>query len=487
MKKNRELLILFAILLLGAFLRVYKLDTIPPGLNQDEISIGYNANSILHTGKDEYGVSFPLFFRSLDDYKLPGYIYVTAGSIALFGKNTFAIRFPSAFFGAATILVLYFFAKELVGKNKRFGFFPLLSAFLLAVSPWHLQFSRVAFESVTALFFFLGGCFFAALFYRKEKIFFILLSMLLFAVSAYTYHVYRVITPLTILLFGGIFLRSSLRSKRLLAGSVLVFFLLASPMLISLFSSQGQVRFSQTSAFTQAADKPLLTKILRYPTIYIQNYISYFSPYFLFAYGDRDGQHQVPTTAPLPRWEFSLLLLGIYFLLFSRERKLQYSIFGLLVLSVIGGAFASPSPQTLRALPLVIPLTLLVSLGICFFIQKFSTKKWIVIFVLSSVCAFDFLSYLHLYYCSYPQTNRMDWGGIAENVVEKTIQTQRIYHPQKIIVDGNIGFPAVEFPFYSNDTIKKPRYVSSPWQKEKNYANTLFIKKVGNSIQYQRL
>ena len=51
---------LILILALAAFLRFYKIGQVPPSLNWDEVAIGYNAYSILKTGKDEWGVPFPL-------------------------------------------------------------------------------------------------------------------------------------------------------------------------------------------------------------------------------------------------------------------------------------------------------------------------------------------------------------------------------------------------------------------------------------------
>src|SRR3990167_8742234 len=74
-----------AILVLAGFLRMYRLGDIPNGLYQDETAIGYNAYSILQTGKDEYGKTFPLYFQSFGDWKLPVYIYVTVPSVAFFG------------------------------------------------------------------------------------------------------------------------------------------------------------------------------------------------------------------------------------------------------------------------------------------------------------------------------------------------------------------------------------------------------------------
>ena len=46
--------VIIIILLLAFILRFYRLDTYPL-LNPDEAAIGYNAYSLLQTGKDEHG------------------------------------------------------------------------------------------------------------------------------------------------------------------------------------------------------------------------------------------------------------------------------------------------------------------------------------------------------------------------------------------------------------------------------------------------
>ena len=60
--KNKLLLIF--IIGLSFFLRIYKVTSVPPSLNWDEVSIAYNAYSILKTGKDEWGDFLPLHFKS---------------------------------------------------------------------------------------------------------------------------------------------------------------------------------------------------------------------------------------------------------------------------------------------------------------------------------------------------------------------------------------------------------------------------------------
>src|SRR3989344_2866260 len=97
---------LAAIVTLAAVLRFYQLGKNPPGLNLDEVAIGYNAYSILKTGMDEYGQKFPVAFRSHDDYKAPLYIYLTSVSVAMFGLNEFGVRFWSALAGTLSVLVV---------------------------------------------------------------------------------------------------------------------------------------------------------------------------------------------------------------------------------------------------------------------------------------------------------------------------------------------------------------------------------------------
>src|SRR3990167_11149876 len=100
----RKYLWLLVVVVLAGILRFANLTGVPPALNSDEVAIGYNAYSILKTGKDEYGIRYPLTFRSFDDYKMPVDVYMIAGSMQLFGPMDFSVRFPSALFGTLTVL-----------------------------------------------------------------------------------------------------------------------------------------------------------------------------------------------------------------------------------------------------------------------------------------------------------------------------------------------------------------------------------------------
>src|SRR4030043_303316 len=137
--------LLFIIFLLALLLRVYKLGTFPIGFHIDEAKVAWNAYSILKTGKDDLGKSFSLYYNTFGDYRPTGIFYVTIPSIIIFGQSEFAVRFPSAFFGALTVISLYFFVAELMKSNKqkvKYSLSGMTASFLLAVSPWHIETGR---------------------------------------------------------------------------------------------------------------------------------------------------------------------------------------------------------------------------------------------------------------------------------------------------------------------------------------------------------
>ncbi len=83
---NKHLLIALTIILALVF-RVYNFGHIPPGVTDDESALGYNAYSLLLSGRDQYQMRLPLVFRSLGDFKPPVYMYLTVASVAVFGPS----------------------------------------------------------------------------------------------------------------------------------------------------------------------------------------------------------------------------------------------------------------------------------------------------------------------------------------------------------------------------------------------------------------
>ncbi len=100
MKNKIYLALLTLIVGIGALLRFYALDKSPPSLGFDEAALGYNAYSIMLTGKDEYGNFLPLSLRSFNDYKPALYAYLSIPFIKIFGLNANSVRAVSALAGS---------------------------------------------------------------------------------------------------------------------------------------------------------------------------------------------------------------------------------------------------------------------------------------------------------------------------------------------------------------------------------------------------
>ncbi len=147
---KKDKIILFTLLVFSFFIRIYQISLNPPALNWDEVSHGYNAYSILKTGKDEWGIRFPLIFRAYGDYKLPLYVYLTAISEFFFGLNSLSVRLASVLSGVGLVFLSFLITKEITKNNH----YSLFAAFLTALSPWSLFLSRIAVEANLGAFLF---------------------------------------------------------------------------------------------------------------------------------------------------------------------------------------------------------------------------------------------------------------------------------------------------------------------------------------------
>ncbi len=144
MNKYWHLVLLTAILLLAAFLRLYRLDQLPPGLHYDEAFKTVEARQILA------GSERSLFFTE-NFTEEPMMMYLTAASFALFGASPWALRLVSAVAGILTVAATYLLARELFATGapaSRPRAAALLAAFILAILYWHLNFSRLGMEPI---------------------------------------------------------------------------------------------------------------------------------------------------------------------------------------------------------------------------------------------------------------------------------------------------------------------------------------------------
>jgi len=238
-KKPWFLLIL--IIILAFVVRVYKINTLPLGVHPDEASWGYNAYSIIQTGKDEHGVKFPLIFKAYGDQKLPVFTYAIIPFIQIFGLNNLAIRLPTALIGTATVFLIYLLLRQLkLPKNLS-----LIGALIAATSPWLIILSRVfGPDSAFGLFFYTLAIYLSLSAVNHQKRRFIVLASISFALTLYSYIAYRLISPLTLLIFVIIFLRQSLKLKQMALLMGLSFVIDVLPLFWLTLFLTGNSRFS---------------------------------------------------------------------------------------------------------------------------------------------------------------------------------------------------------------------------------------------------
>lgn len=353
MKRLHLVVILFVIILLGFFLRFYKLGLAPAGLYLDEAGQGYSAYSILKTGKDEFGMPFPAAFRSFNDFKTPVYIYLIVPLIPVFGLNTFTIRFPSFIFSVLTLPLLYFLIVRLAPRTK---YLALISTVFLAVSPWHILFGRTNFECNVALFLLLLAYHLFQI--ALEKPWVLVLSAVFFSIALPAYHSERILVPL-IVLFLLIKNFKTLSSPKYLKYSILglVMALIITLPTIKIINTPGFLaRVSTLSIFSSQNS----WGIKEFPSLYL----SYLSPRYLFWLGDSGPRSSYPGLSVFFLWQLPLYLHGLY-LLFTKKipPKLKHFILLLLIISPLPASLTRDPFSTIRALPLVIPVILICSLS----------------------------------------------------------------------------------------------------------------------------
>src|SRR3989344_9317031 len=185
------------IFILSVFLRFYDLRNIPTGFYTDEAAFGYNAYSLLKTGKDEFGVLVPFVFHSFGDYKSPLFFYYLIPFVGLFDLTILSVRSGAVILGIG-IIVGIFLLTYLLSRNKRLS---LTAMLISSITPLSLQFNRMVHENNLSVFLILYGLIF---FLKAEKNkWYFLISGILFGLSIYAYHDAKIITPL---LLGGLFL-----------------------------------------------------------------------------------------------------------------------------------------------------------------------------------------------------------------------------------------------------------------------------------------
>lgn len=460
MRQNIFITFIFVLAFLLRFINISSL----PALNADEAAIGYNAYSLLQTGQDEHGNSWPVHFQSFNDFKPGLYFYIVLPFIKFLGITEMAVRLPSVFFGTLTVFVVYLLVRERFSKEKNL---PEISALFLAISPWHIHFSRGGWEANVATLFITSGIYFFLKSARAQK--YILLSGILFVASLYTYHSARVVTPLIVICLVLINRKLIFKNLKKIALYAFTCSLLLIPLILDLAKPGLMARASGVGLFSDLGPiwraneqrgehddyqsftaKLLHNRPVNYTLSFLNNYAKHFSGEFLFISGDSVQRSKVPETGVVYLPDLLFILSGLIFI--AKKPRSWGLIILWLGISPLASAFTFQSPSALRALNMVIPLTIISAygaLGLYGWLLRVRYKLlcYCIIALFLAVSFWSVTRYLHQYYFHMAKTYDYSSNYAAKELVSYIKENYNSY--SKFIVTQKYDQPYIFFLFYS--------------------------------------
>lgn len=341
-KDKKIILSLLIIILAAGFFRLWQLDAIPPGIYPDE---AMNANDALTSpGK--------LFYP--DNNGREGlFINLIALSFSIFGISIWSLKVISAIAGILTVYGVFLLTREIFWSRNGANAIALLSSFFLAISFWHINFSRISFRAILvplvmtfAFYFLLKG-------FRTNTVKNFVISGIIFGLGFYTYIAFRV----AVLLLPFMFL-PHLRQRKILSQSTLfliVIFVTALP--ISIYFLQNPEFFISraggVSIFSQA-----------HPALEFIKSLGAHLAMFNFG-GDNNWRHNLAGTPQL------LWPVGILFLIGAAisVRKAITSpahllLFAWFLIMLLPSALSHEGiPHALRTIGAIIPVYIFAGLG----------------------------------------------------------------------------------------------------------------------------
>jgi len=465
------------IVLLGLFLRVFNFQTNPVALNRDETSIGFTAHSLLKTGKDEHGVSWPINYQSFGDWKLIGYPIFDLPFVAILGLSEFSTRLPSILAGTVLIVLVFFLVKNLLTNFSPYHkFLPLLSALFLAISPWSVHLSRLAYEANLALFLFVIACLLFILAIKQKPIL-LLPSSFCLILTMITYHSYQIFTPLMLvgflIIYRDEFLKFFKKQKLIFVSAVMIFCIGLSLIVLVGTQNSNTIKFSGLSVFSTdlykdqifanrnyLSNQPTLVSrmYVNRPVLILEklssNFFKALSADFLFFNGGANGSHDTKGLGKLFLFQAPLLLLGVWSLfvpkpfLNSKGKKVLSVWF---LASLVAPVITLEPAHATRFSPSIIPFAITSALGLLYLFEKLkSSAKKIQLAVFTALIiffGFDLSRAFITYYLVAPIRDVDNWHWYAKPLVEKIDQLNSQY--QEIYFAGKTWSPYIYFLFYN--------------------------------------
>lgn len=410
---QKKYLLLFLVFLLAGFVRLWGLGSIPHGLTWDEAAIGYNGHAVVTTRRDEWLERLPISFRSFGDYKAPLAIYLNGLFTVVLGLTPLIVRLPFALAGIFSCVGIYFLIRELALfyqiKNKET--LATLGALSLAISPWHIHFSRIGFEAGLSLFFCIVGL--TALFHMLNSqrtlkwltaSAFSLISGLSFVASLYAYHSAKIYVPILLITLLLFFVRKQcvlfcrthiievLIAVAAVAGALY-------PLIADTLWGNGATR-AGVLVFSMGYSPFVLVQTI------ISQFLAHFSFTFLFGGDVANYRHTVGTGIIYPLTAV-VLCAAVVLLLKKKVTQPLRNLFtlglALVCIGILPAALSQEAPHQNRALLTLIGSSILeaTSLQILFTYIKDEVYKKMVVGTLICIYVLFFVTFINTYMTTF--------------------------------------------------------------------------------------
>jgi 4-amino-4-deoxy-L-arabinose transferase-like glycosyltransferase len=466
--------LLAVIVAIGIAVRLIRLDSVPPGFYIDEASFGYNAYSILETGHDEFGNYLPLYTPSFGTGKDPVYLYAAVASVKLFGLNEFAVRLPAAVFGSFTIWFTYLLALALT-KRRGIGY---LAALFLALSPWHILFSRFAIEVSSVPFFTTLGFYLLVRGLKRPAM--LSWGALVLGVGL---HTYAPAIPFILLMFPIFIIvyRKHLggMKKQVATASVILIIFAAAHAIPSLKPDNQLQHFKKSTILNPShdTDSREFLKISSWPAplfadakppllrtaIFVRNYLSNYSPRYLFFDGDTSTfRAHVKGYGAFYAIFIPALIAGLILIILSRAPECRFLLLWLLVYPIgasITNQSCAQATRTITALPayeIIFAIAVVAIadmarrqmrsdiLSLARFARKITIVIFTALFILYFCCAGRFIRH---FFTEYPEYSSLEWNAGFREAFKITENRKNDF--REVVVSKNIPYSYIYALFYT--------------------------------------
>lgn len=393
----KQIIIFIAVVLIAGLLRFYQLDKIPPGLIIDEASEGYNAFSLLHTGKDRYGQSFPILFRSFGSFQAPLYTYLSIIPIYLFGNSIFSIHFVSAVSGIILVITTFILLVDFE-KRKRIAL-SVTVAFLVAISPWAIFFSRFGTEaSLGVALFALSFLFF---YLSLKRLWLFPAATFILGLSTHAYYSERLISPLFLIGFILLFRRILFSKKKILILGLIFFGITQIPHLMIINSGAFTRRLTQIDYFNNQFFQNNSGSLHDFPfgrqlfivREFLSQYLAYFSPKNLFFDPDPQDFRSMPDLSVFYSWMIIPFVFGLRALMINRFSPFIKMLILLIIVAPLPASLTRDPFSTIRVLVFLWGITITTAFGVNYLLNIFLSFK----FKATIFAVIVLLSFIQLY------------------------------------------------------------------------------------------